>query len=153
MARVPPAASAIAISSLELADLEPVREILRASGLTVDLEAELSRSFAVKLVARLEGRRDPAGFLLAWRAADELHLTDLGTLPAFRRRGVARALVSALVSQGRADGARIVVLELRRSNEAALGLYRSLGFAVAGERKAYYSDNGEDAVEMRLDLR
>jgi ribosomal-protein-alanine N-acetyltransferase len=50
-------------------------------------------------------------------------------------------------------GARLVALELRRTNLAARSLYERLGFAVIGERKGYYSDTGEDAVEMRLDLR
>ena len=143
----------IDVSNMLPADSAAVREILRDSELSVDLEAELARSWAVRLVARIEGQPSPVGFLLAWQAADELHLTDLGTRSAFRRRGVGRALVSALLSHARAVGARLVVLELRRSNVAAQSLYEGLGFVVSGERKGYYSDTGEDAVEMRLDLR
>jgi ribosomal-protein-alanine N-acetyltransferase len=37
-------------------------------------------------------------------------------------------------------------LEVRPSNEAAIGLYEKLGFAVMGRRKQYYEDNGEDAL-------
>ena len=45
-----------------------------------------------------------------------------------------------------------VYLEVRPSNAGALGLYRKLGFREVGRRKAYYSDNGEDALVLRHDL-
>ena len=41
-----------------------------------------------------------------------------------------------------------MTLEVRASNDAALQLYRRFGFAPAGVRKAYYSDNGEDALVL-----
>ena len=41
-----------------------------------------------------------------------------------------------------------LTLEVRVSNEVAQALYRSFGFAPAGARKAYYADNGEDALVM-----
>lgn len=50
------------------------------------------------------------------------------------------------------DTAEQVLLDVRASNDAALGLYYSLGFERVGLRKRYYSD-GEDAVLMTLLLR
>ena len=47
---------------------------------------------------------------------------------------------------------RIVLLEVRRSNDPAIGLYRKHGFSVFGVRKKYYADNDEDAIEMALSL-
>jgi len=41
-----------------------------------------------------------------------------------------------------------VTLEVRLSNAAAQGLYRSRGFREVGRRPEYYPDNGEDAVIM-----
>jgi ribosomal-protein-alanine N-acetyltransferase len=43
-------------------------------------------------------------------------------------------------------------LEVRKSNEAARGLYQRLGFEARGIRPKYYSDNNEDALIMWLDL-
>jgi ribosomal-protein-alanine N-acetyltransferase len=37
---------------------------------------------------------------------------------------------------------------VRVSNSVAQGLYRKYGLQVAGRRKGYYSDNGEDALIM-----
>jgi ribosomal-protein-alanine N-acetyltransferase len=47
---------------------------------------------------------------------------------------------------------RLLLLEVRRSNRPALGLYRRLGFSVAALRRGYYSDTGEDGIEMNLVL-
>ena len=45
----------------------------------------------------------------------------------------------------------MAVLEVRVSNAAAIGLYRSLGFESLGTRRAYYQD-GEDALLFVKDL-
>jgi ribosomal-protein-alanine N-acetyltransferase len=119
-------------------------------GLSVDFPAELQRPYALLLVAR--SAAGICGFLLAWRAADELHLTDLGVAEPSRRRGVGRALVAALCQAGLQAGSRMVVLEVRESNQPARALYDALGFLEQGRRARYYADTGEDAVLMQLEL-
>jgi ribosomal-protein-alanine N-acetyltransferase len=135
------------ISPAVSADVPALVAIAKECGLDVDFAAELSRSYAVLLVVR-EGQQR-CGFLLAWRAADELHLTDLGVASTFRRRGLARALVETLCR----EEARVVFLEVRESNSPALALYESLGFTELDRRKRYYADTGEDAVVMQRLLR
>jgi ribosomal-protein-alanine N-acetyltransferase len=49
-------------------------------------------------------------------------------------------------------GAGEILLEVREGNEAALGLYGSLGFREEGRRKGYYGEPVEDAVLMRMKL-
>jgi ribosomal-protein-alanine N-acetyltransferase len=140
------------IGPAELHDLPSVQELSKLSGSGFDPEAELRRPWARILVARLVPEGDPLGFALAWRAADELHLIDLAVAPGARRAGLGRALVSAVIAEARAGDARLILLEVRAGNAPALALYRSAGFFEHGVRRAYYSDNGEDAVEMRLTL-
>ena len=48
-------------------------------------------------------------------------------------------------------GAAYATLEVRKSNEVAQNLYKSLGFIKLGVRKRYYEDNGEDALIMVCD--
>jgi ribosomal-protein-alanine N-acetyltransferase len=117
-----------------------------------DAEAELAREWAKIWVARTDAHTEVAGFALTWRAADEVHLLDLVVDEPQRRRGLGRSLLDALIADARSTGGRIVLLEARASNEPALALYRSAGFFVTDVRRAYYSDNGEDAVVMRLEL-
>jgi ribosomal-protein-alanine N-acetyltransferase len=142
---------AFEIDAARAADVPAVEALAKSCGLELDARAELSRPYALFRVARASGTC--AGILLAWRAADELHLTDLGVAQAFRRRGIARALVSDLCREGRDLGSSVVLLEVRESNEPALSLYRSLGFEEQYRRRHYYADSGEDAVVMRLALR
>ncbi|XXT17698.1 ribosomal protein S18-alanine N-acetyltransferase [Sorangium sp. So ce429] len=111
---------------------------------------ELRRPWTRCWVAR-EGRRALA-FLIAWHVADELHVLNIATCPTARRRGLATALMSRSLEYARQQQVRLLLLEVRRSNRAAIRLYRKLGFTAMGVRPRYYSDNDEDAVEMVLAL-
>ncbi len=78
------------------------------------------------------------------RVLDEGHITNVAVAEGFRRRGIARELMESLFSAG----PRSFTLEVRRGNLAAISLYESLGFRTEGLRKAYYTDNREDALIM-----
>ena len=86
------------------------------------------------------------GFCSFWRVLDELHINNLAVLPAFRRRGAATALLTAVMEFGGRLGAHRATLEVRQSNDAARLLYRRFGFTVAGIRRAYYTKPVEDAL-------
>ena len=137
------------ITRLERAELTAVQAILEPSELHVDLEAELTREIALPWVIRAQSGLI-VGFLLAWSVADELHLLELASHPEHRRQGFARALLSALIAHAREQQKRLLLLEVRCSNQAAIALYQSAGFQKTGVRRGYYSDTGEDAVEMRI---
>ncbi|HEX3769903.1 MAG TPA: ribosomal protein S18-alanine N-acetyltransferase [Polyangiaceae bacterium] len=111
------------------------------------LRAELHRPWARLWVAREGG--EAVAFLIVWHVADELHVLNVATRADRRRRGVARELMGHLVDFGRRERVKHVLLEVRRSNLAAIALYRALGFFAMGVRARYYPDD-EDAVEMVL---
>lgn len=138
------------ITRLQLVDFPAVQAVLDACNLHVDLPAELAREIALPWVLRSESG-DPAAFMLAWSVADELHLLDMGTLPSERRKGHARALLGELLAFARAEHKRLVLLEVRKSNAAAIALYESVGFTTMNVRRGYYSDTGEDALEMCIE--
>lgn len=140
------------IESMQPEDRDAVHAIARLTATDLDVDAELGRRWSRIWVGRLDAGEHASGFALTWRVADEVHLINIATHPAERRRGVARALLGALIEDALSSGARMVLLEVRRSNHAAIGLYRKHGFCAIGLRRAYYSDNGEDAVEMLLSI-
>jgi ribosomal-protein-alanine N-acetyltransferase len=144
--------AAPSITRLTPGDIEAVYAILTQSGLTVDLEAEVAREIALAWVLRERAEGAPLAFLLAWSVADELHLLDMATHPHYRRRGHSRRLLVALVALARSEHKRLVLLEVRESNAPAIALYESAGFRTTGVRRSYYSDTGEDALEMRITL-
>jgi [ribosomal protein S18]-alanine N-acetyltransferase len=112
------------------------------------LREELARPWSHAWVVRDASDRAIA-FLLVWHVADEIHVLNVATHPSHRRRGIGRSLVDATIEFARAKKATHVRLEVRRSNESALRMYRPAGFFVVAIRKSYYPD-GEDAIDMDL---
>lgn len=90
------------------------------------------------------------GYAGGWVVDGDVQVLKVGVDPAFRRRGLARALVARVAADARNLGARTASLEVRASNDGARALYEALGFASLGVRPRYYSD-GEDAVIMRAE--
>lgn len=140
-------------------ELDAVDELARAAFLDAafSVREELGRPWARAWIARRTGpsageAKGPIGFLVGWHVADELHVLNVATAPAMRRRGVATALMSEALAFARAHRVRMVLLEVRRSNRAGIKLYRALGFTAMGLRPGYYADNGEDAIVMSLAL-
>ncbi len=76
-----------------------------------------------------------------------MHILNLAVHPDRRQMGIGRALVETVVREADAHGARIVTLEVRRENAAAIALYRALGFTECGVRRHYYG-RGHDALIM-----
>lgn len=88
------------------------------------------------------------GFCSFWKVIDELHINNLAVVPDYRRAGVASALLTHVLSEGGRLGAVRATLEVRRSNEAARGLYERFHFSVCGVRRAYYTKPIEDAIVL-----
>lgn len=135
---------------VEPAHHQRVSELARAAGFDLDVAGELTRPWAALWVGALE-QEPVACYALVWYVADEVEVVQLATAAPLRRKGAARTLLQAVLSDAAARGCRAVHLEVRRSNTAALCLYRELGFEQTGVRRAYYS-NGEDGVQMRHSL-
>jgi ribosomal-protein-alanine N-acetyltransferase len=92
------------------------------------------------------------GFLIAHPVHPEWELENLVVAPAFRRRGLATRLLTALLLHARETNSQSVFLEVRESNQEARALYIRAGFEESGRRRLYYTNPQEDAVLYRLVL-
>ena len=101
------------------------------------------------LVAENDGKI--IGYAGAWIILDESHITNIAVLKEERGQGIGRALTAGLLQYLSNLGAAYATLEVRKSNEVAQNLYKSLGFIKLGVRKRYYEDNDEDALIMVCD--
>ncbi len=86
-----------------------------------------------------------AGMLIA---PFEGQVTNVAVHPDARRQGLGRRVTKALIRDAEEHGLEQIALEVRASNAAAIALYESLGFAVAGRRKNFYRRPAEDALVM-----
>lgn len=88
-----------------------------------------------------------AGYAGVWVVDGQMQVLKIAVDDAFRRRGIARELLSRVAADARDLGAHEATLEVRAGNEGAQAFYASLGFESLGVRPHYYSDR-EDAVIM-----
>lgn len=79
---------------------------------------------------------------------DEGQITNIAVHPDHRRRGYGAAILRALLRHAKDARLESVSLEVRPSNTAAVAMYRNVGFAEAGRRKAFYTKPTEDALVM-----
>lgn len=89
---------------------------------------------------------EPLAFCLYQQIIDEMSILQIATAPAARRRGFGLRLIRFVQQVAQAGGCTQLFLEVRRGNTAARGLYAAAGFIEQGVRRAYYADNGEDAL-------
>jgi ribosomal-protein-alanine N-acetyltransferase len=143
-----PPAAAVEIRRLTYADLPQVVAIERRAFTTpwslAMFVLELSKPSGICLAAVVE--TELAGYIVCSRYDTVWHVMNVAVDPDRRRRGIATALIQALLDRIGDDAQ--VTLEVRRSNAGAVLLYERFGFRTAGVRPRYYADNGEDAVIM-----
>jgi len=143
------ATTALEIRRLTYADLPQVIAIERRAFPTpwslAMFVLELSKPSGICLAAIRDDRL--AGYLICSRYDRVWHIMNVAVDPDCRRRGLATALLTRLLERVDDDEARYT-LEVRRSNGPAIELYERFGFLVAGLRRRYYQDNGEDALVM-----
>lgn len=89
-----------------------------------------------------------AGYIGMYAAAGEGEITNVAVGQPFRRTGVGKALLGALLSYAKEQGITRIVLEVRVSNAPAAGLYETYGFVRVGTRKDFYQFPREDAGIM-----
>ncbi len=109
-------------------------------------ELEQEQPYLVAVGGEADSEPTVLGFAGYIQLSDDAHVTNVAVHPGARRRGIARRLLVALLTDAIGRGVRDVTLEVRASNEPALSLYRTFGFAPEGVRPRYYSDPTENAV-------
>ena len=141
--------ASLEVRSLAYGDLPAVAAIERRAFPTpwsiAMFVLEMSKPTGLCLAATLDAKL--AGYTVCSRYDTVWHVMNIAVDPDLRRRGIGSALLAELYARA-GDASAQFTLEVRRSNQAAIELYQRDGFRIAGLRRRYYQDNGEDALIM-----
>ncbi|MHB8432801.1 MAG: ribosomal protein S18-alanine N-acetyltransferase [Candidatus Tyrphobacter sp.] len=146
-----PAGGTLAISTMAQGDVPHVLRIEREAFATQwPADAFYNEIAANKLAHYFVGRYD--GRIVAyggiWVILEDAHVTTIAVGTQHRGRGFGETMLLRLVDEALARGASWMTLEVRESNVVAQQLYKKYGFTTVTARKAYYSDNDENALVM-----
>jgi len=115
------------------------------------LAAELARPGGFQWLIRARENSPALGLLCGRTVLDEAEIFRLTIAPTHRRQGLASALLVHALARLAGQGIRTCHLEVRAANQAAIALYRQLGFNEQGRRPGYYTDPAagvDDAIIM-----
>lgn len=111
-----------------------------------ELEKDIKNNpMAIYYVALLNG--EEAGYCGMWHVINEGEVTNIAVNLNFRRKGIGRMLLKALIDEGEKRNMLGITLEVHKQNIPAINLYESMGFKAEGFRPGYYAD-GEGAIIM-----
>lgn len=119
---------------LAVDDAPPTLERWRSQYMAGTIIAELAEPLSSRA-------RRPVGYAFYQLNDEDVYVRNVVTGPAFRRRGVGRALMKSMAERARDEGATTWRLNVRPDNAPAVGLYEAFGM-----RKAHSS------AALRLDF-
>jgi len=114
------------------------------------IASELENRLACWLVAMEDDQL--VGYVGSQTVLDGSDMMNIAVDPNHRRKGVAEALILALVQKLKERSSICLLLEVRASNHPAVSLYEKLGFLQVGRRKNYYRNPREDALILRKEI-
>ncbi len=146
-----PAGAPLVIEPMRQADVPDVLRIEREAFPTQwPADAFYNELNANKLAHYFVGRCD--GGIVAyggiWVVLEDAHITTLAVGERHRGRRFGELMLLRLIDEALAQNATWMTLEVRESNLGAQQLYKKYGFTTVTSRKAYYSDNNENALVM-----
>ena len=100
----------------------------------------------IYLVCEMNGQI--AGYCGLWTVLGEGNITNMAVSGGFRRLGIAEALMKEMEKRGMSKNVVTYFLEVRKSNEADVNLYKKMGYVQIGVRKNFYEKPVEDALVM-----
>lgn len=136
-------------------DIGPLLEVERSCfaepwpRLSFSNEFNCTASFIFGARLCLEDGHNPiAGYICFRLSLDEMHIFKIAVAPRWQRLGIASRLLHESILLAFERGSLRAFLEVRQFNHPAVQFYKKNGFQIAGRRKRYYFDTGEDALVM-----
>lgn len=101
------------------------------------------------LVMETKETKEFIGQICLWMDEGKAQINNFYIIHKFQKQDLGKQFLSCVIHYFKLSKIDEVSLEVRLSNDAAIGLYKSFGFKQITVRKNYYK-NGEDALFMYL---
>lgn len=140
---------------MEISDIDDILEIEHLSFAVPWTRESFQNEITINPFANyivLEKDEKIVGYCGVWVAHEHANITNIAILPDYRGQKLGEKLLRYIVNMAKEQHADTISLEVRQSNIVAKNLYTKLGFKPGGVRKNYYTDNGEDALVMWVEL-
>ena len=111
------------------------------------IASEVNNKLSFWLVAVEDNK--VVGYVGSQTVLGETDMMNIAVHPEFRKKGIATALITQLISTLAQQGSHSLMLEVRASNDPAISVYKSLDFVEVGRRRNYYRNPREDALILR----
>ena len=111
------------------------------------IASEVNNKLSFWLVAVEDSK--VVGYVGSQTVLGETDMMNIAVHPEFRKKGIATALITQLISTLAQQGSHSLMLEVRASNDPAISVYKSLDFVEVGRRRNYYRNPREDALILR----
>ncbi len=85
-------------------------------------------------------KNDRIGFIILWESGENGQIFDFGIIDEFRRKGYGKLLLNFAINYFKKNNVKIISLEVREDNLAAIKLYESHGFIKQRVISKYYKD-------------
>ncbi len=109
----------------------------------------VAQNYAGKIIGYIMWRVEKTPSLDSLRYVTKGHLVSIAVSQEYRKRGVAKALLSNSMATIKKYKIHEYVLEVRVTNYSAIKLYEQFNFQIVNIKKKYYRD-GENAYYMTL---
>lgn len=141
----------VELREMTIEDLDQVMDIEKRAFPTPwsrkSFEAEVRDNLlATYIVAELDGK--VVGYAGMWTIIGEGHITNIAVDEGYKGRSIGNFLLMGLINQCVSNNIYKMTLEVRKSNDVAINLYKKHGFTEQGIRKNYYAAEKEDALIM-----
>ena len=114
------------------------------------IASELENRLSYWLVVEQDGVI--VGYVGSQSVLDSADMMNIAVAPAYRRKGIGRLLITALIDHLLQKKIHFLLLEVRISNISAISPYKSMVFEQVGRRPRYYHNPREDALILRKEL-
>lgn len=145
------------LRSMKIEDVDKVSEI-EADSFTTPWNKDafegsiLQENYRLLVAVNDEDDSDIYGYCSFYYVMDEAEIPNVCVRRDKRKLGIGYEMLSKLLEIAKEAGVHTIYLEVRASNNAAIALYKKLGFSENGIRRDFYEKPREDALIMRCVL-